>query len=161
MPMYKEKLFMVLAAIFISATGPAAARAEAALRTMPVTIEVAGEVPGFSHEELAAYLARAMQQSAGPTWRFAAAKDGAAPAANRVVWSFKTLREVWKGSFHSGFPSPSHSETYLSTEAKLYLDGVYQMTMSTQPTVLGGSGDVTLTDMTRKVARAMFVENRS
>lgn len=129
--------------------------------TAPETVEidVSGAVPGFSQAELAAYLAKEMQLSAGTSWRFTAG-PAAATAPNRIVWSFKSLREVWKGAFHSGFPSRSHSETYLSTEAKLYLNGAYQMTMSTEPTVLGGTSDATLAGMVQHVAQAMFVENR-
>jgi hypothetical protein len=125
-----------------------------------VAIEVSGAVPGFTKASLEALLARDMQTVAGPQWHFAAAEGLQAGSASRIVWSFKTLREVWKGSSHSGFPSPSHSETYLSTEAKLYLDGVYQMTMSTQPTLYRGTEDDTLAEMSRKVAQAMFIDSR-
>jgi len=146
----RSKFVLLLAAILWAS--PAASG--------PVAIEVSGAVPGFSKPELEALLAQQMQQAAGPGWRFAAAEGLEAGDASRIVWSFKTLREVWKGGSHNGFPSPSHAETYLSTEAKLYLDGVYQMTMSTEPTLYRGAEDSTLTEMSRKVAKAMFVDNR-
>jgi hypothetical protein len=149
-------VLLVLAPFVLVLSGSVAAQAEPA----PIAIEVAGTVPGFTKPALEELLARRMQETAGPHWRFAAAEGLEASAASRVVWSFKTLREVWKGGSHSGFPSPSHAETFLSTEAKLYLDGVYQMTMSTEPTLYRGAEDGALADMTRKVAQAMFVENK-
>jgi len=150
--MMRGKVVLLLAAAFWSAP----ALAEPA----PIVIEASGAVPGFTKPALETLLAQQMRQAAGAQWRFAAAEGLESGASSRIVWSFKTLREVWKGSSHSGFPSPSHAETYLSTEAKLYLDGVYQMTMSTEPTLYTGTEDSVLAEMSRKVARAMFVDNK-
>ena len=73
---------------------------------------------------------------------------------------FKTLRVEWKGRPHRGFPSPAHSEAYLSAEVELYLKNAYQMTTLTQPTVGGGSDDRALSEMVHNVAHILFVENK-
>jgi hypothetical protein len=78
-----------------------------------------------------------------------------------VVWSFKTLRVEWKGGSHKGFPSPTHSVSYVSAEVKLYLKDVYQMTMLAQPSVSGGWNDKALSGMVHNVAHTLFVDNKS
>jgi hypothetical protein len=130
------------------------------LDSYTVVVHASGNVPGFTKTQLAAYLANGMQVEAAAPWRFSPEKPGVAAAPNRVVWSFKTLRILWKGGSHSGFPSPTRSQTYLSAEVKLYLKNTYQTTMLTQATVSGGSDDSVLSEMVHNVAHALFVENK-
>lgn len=94
-------------------------------------------------------------------WHFVEGKPGNELAADRVVWSFKILKEVWKGGTHSGFPSPDYSVTYLRAEVKLYLNGVYQMTLDTHPSVGGGAEDEALSEMVRYISHALFIENKA
>jgi hypothetical protein len=75
------------------------------------------------------------------------------------VWSFKTLRTVWKGSAHRGFTSPANSETYLSAEVKLFLNDTYQMTTIAHPSVTGGYDEKALSEMAHEVAHTIFIEN--
>jgi len=139
----------------------AAKPSSASLDSHTVVIEASGNVPGFTHAQLAAFLALRMHEETATPWEFLAAQPGAAPAPNRVVWSFKTLRTEWKGGSHKGFPSPTSSVTYLSAEVKLYLNSTYQMTMSTRPSVSGRSDDRALMEMVHNVAHGLFVENKS
>ena len=125
-----------------------------------VVVEASGNVPGFTHAQLGAYLASRMHEETTASWEFLAGQPGAAPAPNRVVWSFRTLRTEWKGGSHKGFPSPTSSVTYLSAEVKMYLNNTYQMTMSVRPSVNGRSDDKALGEMVRNVAHGLFLENR-
>jgi len=139
----------LLLALSLSAT-PTTSRAADTLE-----VDVSGVVPGFTQAQLVAYLARKMQEVKAASWHFVAGRAGAAAAPDRIVWSFRTLQQVWKGSAHNGFPSPSHSTTYLRAEVKLYLDGAYQLTVSSEPSVYGGPGDEALSNMVRTVCQAV------
>lgn len=160
--MYIAKIFLttVILSLFIMSEVAEAAPPPSALDSNSVMIEVSGTVPGFTQEQLASYLARKMQEETAAPWHFAAGKPGEGKAPNRVVWSFKTLRKVWKGGSHNGFPSPINSETYLRAEVKLYLQGAYQMTMDTHPSVSNGADDKILSEMVHNAAHALFVENK-
>jgi len=126
-----------------------------------VVVEASGTVPGFTQAQLADYLADRMQEETAAAWHFTGEKPGAAPALNRVVWSFETLRVEWKPGSHRGFPSPGNSVSRVSAEAKLYLNNDYQMTMITQPSISGGYDDKALAEIAHRVARALFVENKA
>jgi hypothetical protein len=125
-----------------------------------IVIEASGEVPGFTHDKLTAYLTGKMQEEISSSWHFTAGKSGDEQAPNRVVWSFRTLREVWKGGVHNGFPSPTNSVTYLRAEVKLYIKGAYQMTLDMHPTVSGGADDKVLSTMVHHAVQVLFVENK-
>lgn len=154
--MHSVRNFII--AVFLSFLGAAGAAAAAA-DTHTVAILVSGEVPGFTPPQLSAYLAQKMQEEVAAPWHFVA--DAPVGAANRVVWSFKILRKIWKGGSHEGFPSPAYSISYLRAEVKLYLNGNYQMTMDTHPSVLSGPDDKALSDMVHDAAHALFIENRT
>ncbi len=157
--MRKIKIFL-LAAIMFSFLMTDIAEAATPNSSHYIVIEVSGDVPGFTHDQLVTYLAGRMHEEIATPWNFSAAMSGEGPAPNRVVWSFKTLREVWKGGTHSGFPSPTNSTTYLRAEVKLYLKGAYQMTLDMHPTVSGGADDRILSGMVHHAAQALFVENK-
>ncbi len=124
-----------------------------------IHVETFGTVPGFSQAQLNDYLAKRMQEPGVASWRFIAGGKAAAP--NRIVWKFKTLNMVWKGGSHNGFPSQDHAVSYLRAEVKLYLNGEYQMTMDTHPSVLSGDEDQSLSEMAKHVTQALFFENRN
>jgi len=136
------------------------AGAVTSIATQDIVVEVSGNVPGFTQEQLTNYLTRKMQVDIPTFWHFVEGKPGNERAANRVVWSFKTLKEVWKGGTHSGFPSPDYSVTYLRAEVKLYLSGVYQMTLDAHPSVGGGAEDEALSEMVHYISHALFIESK-
>jgi hypothetical protein len=120
-----------------------------------VFVEVSGDVPGFADpHQLASFLADKMSASV-PARHFAAAPAGKALPADRIEWKFKTLRVVWGGGSHNGFPQPFASRSYLSAEVRLYLDGQYQMTMLSQSTVANSSPEAELATMIAKVSRSI------
>lgn len=124
-----------------------------------VVVVTSGSVPGFTSAELSAYLARRMHEQATAPWQFAAATPATQSAPNRMVWSFRNLRVVWKGATHRGFASPENSESYLSVEVKLYMKNDYQLTTVAHPSVRGGPDDKALSAMVEEVAHAMFAAN--
>jgi hypothetical protein len=154
-----HKIFLATAIVFSSVMTDVA-EAGTPSSVHDVVIEVSGEVPGFTHEQLVTYLTGKMHEEITAPWHFAAGKPGEESASNRVVWSFKTLREVWKGGTHNGFPSPSNSQTYLRAEVKLYIKGAYQMTLDMHPTVSGGADDKILSVMVHHAVQTLFVENK-
>jgi hypothetical protein len=155
------KIFLTTAIILsFMLTGFAEAATPPSLDSGTIVVEVSGRVPGFTQAQLATYLARKMQEESPAPWHFAAGKPGEETAPNRVVWSFKTLRKVWEGGVHNGFPAPTNSVTYLRAEVKLYLKGAYQMTMDTHPSVGSGADDKALSEMVHEAAHALFVENK-
>jgi hypothetical protein len=154
-------LTTILLPFILSTVAEAATPLSSSLDAQTVVVEVSGQVPGFTHMQLVTYLALKMHEEAAAPWQFSAAQPGTAPAPNRVVWSFKTLRVEWKGGSHKGFPSPTHSVSYVSAEVKLYLKDVYQMTMLAQPSVSGGWDDKALSGMVHNVAHTLFVDHKS
>ena len=161
--MHTVKIFLASVIIFSSAligASKAETFPEATPASNTIMFEVLGTVPGYTHTQLSIYLAQKMQEETHGAWHFEAGKLGDSSYPNRVVWSFKKLRMIWKGGSHSGFPAPPNLVTYLRAEVKLYFKGVYQMTMDTHPTVDSGTDDTTLAEMVHNVAYAMFVENK-
>jgi hypothetical protein len=161
--MYVAKIFLAAVIVFSFAlTGAAKAETSppSTLESNTIMIEVSGKVPGFTQAQLSAYLARKMQGEISSTWHFVEGKQGDEDFSNRVVWSFKSLRKVWEGGTHNGFPAPTHSVTYLRAEVKLYLKGAFQMTMDTHPSVGSGADDKALTEMVHNAAQGMFVMNK-
>lgn len=146
--------------LMLSSVTDAATRPGSSVDANTVVVEASGNVPGFTPTQLVTYLARRMQEENADSWQFSTGKPGAAPAPNRVVWSFKTLRVVWKGGAHRGFSSQENSVSYLSAEVKLYLRSDYQMMMVTHPSLSGGFDDKALSQMVHDVAHVLFVENK-
>jgi hypothetical protein len=160
--MHMTKIFLV-AAIILSfiLMDIAEAAPSSSLGSDAIVIKVSGDdVPGFTKAQLATYLARKMQEEVAAPWQFAAGKPRGETVPNRVVWSFKTLRTVWNGGSHNGFPAPINSVSYLRAEVKLYLKGAYQMTMDTHPSVSTGPDDKALSELVYDATHALFVENK-
>ena len=126
-----------------------------------VTVEVVGDLPGFTHDQLTAYIASTMQNQKVGHWRFLAMKPGDNSAANKVVWKFKVLGNAWHGGTHHGFPSDKFSNYYLNVEIMLYLKGRYQMTLIVNPTMGEDAEDGTLAEMVADATRTLFVKNAS
>jgi hypothetical protein len=150
----------IILSFLLTNVAKAAALPSPSLDSQIVVVEASGHVPGFTQTQLATYLALKMHEATAAPWQFSAGHPGTAAAPNRVVWSFKTLLVEWKGGSHKGFPSPTHSVSYVSAEVKLYLDNAYQMTVLAEPSVSGGSDDKVLSEMVHNVAHTLFVENK-
>ncbi len=161
--MQMAKLFFTSALTLSSALANLAEAdtpATATTESRTIMVDVSGKVPGFTQDQLSAFLARKMQEETSSSWHFVEGKPGEEAYPNRVVWSFKSLRKVWEGGTHNGFPAPTNSVTYLRAEVKLYLKGSYQMTMDTHPSVGSGADDKALSEMVHSAAHALFIENK-
>ena len=123
-------------------------------------IEVSGQVPGFTQGQLSAYLTRKLQEENLVPWHFVEGMAGSENFPNRVVWLFKSLRKVTKSRGFMGSPGETNSITYIKAEVKLYINGAYQMTMDTHPSVSNGADDKVLSDMVHNAAHVLFVENK-
>lgn len=152
---------VLLLPCFLALGAASASPVPAALAPGTVVVEVSGSVPGFTTAQLGSYLAHQMRDATGGTWQFSARQPDEPPAPNRISWSFKTLRIVWRGGSHKGFPSPTNTAAYLSVEVKLYLNDTYQTTALAQPTIAeGGPDDKALSETVRSVARILFIESK-
>ena len=100
-----------------------------------------------------------MQEETAEPRRFVEA-SGNEIFPNRVVWFFKSLRKVTKSRGFMGSPGQTNSITYLKAEVKLYINGAYQMTVDTHPSVSNGVDDHVLSDMVRNTTHVLFVENK-
>ena len=156
----KTSLMMATIIALMLTNTEAATSASSSLYSGTVVVEASGNVPGFTETQLPTYLARRMHEETADHWQFSVRKPGAAPAPNRLIWSFKTLRVDWKAGSHRGFPSPAHSVSYLSAEVKLYLKNTYRTRTLAQPTISGEPDDNGLSEMVRNVAHFLFVENK-
>ncbi len=124
-----------------------------------IAIEVSGGISGYTNTQLTAYLTREMQKTAKSPWHFIAGEPGSL-YPNRIQWSFKTLHTVWKGASHMGLGTPAFSESYLQSEAKLYLRDEYQITMVTHPTSDNKKIEQAISEMVGNVNYAFFIENK-
>jgi hypothetical protein len=142
---------------------PAVASAQALdakLRDKPITVavEVEGSIPGFTPEQLSAFVTQQMADAHLTAWRFAAATPGQAgnEPPNRVVWQFKVLPYAGGTVRYIG-PALSKARDIfgagrpIGADAKIYLDGKFQSTSFDQATVKGGPHDPGLSDLIKKV----------
>jgi hypothetical protein len=116
---------------------------------MPATatlleVEESGAVPGFhSSEQLSRYLTLHMAEAQPANWRFEPAAAGDAPAPDRVKWRFKL--DPYAGGEVRSFVAPHmDDETFavhrpITIEARLYLNGEYQMLVKENAISQGGS----------------------
>jgi hypothetical protein len=160
MDITKTSLMTAIIIPFILTNTCAATPPFSSLDSATVVVEASGNVPGFTETQLATYLVRRLHEETTDPWQFSAEKTGAAPAPNRVVWSFKTHRVEWKAGSHRGFPSPAHSAVYISAEVKLYLKNTYQKTTLAESTISGVTVDNILSEMVHNVAHILFVANK-
>ena len=96
----KTSLMTAIVIPFILTNTCAATPPFSSLDSGTVVVEASGNVPGFTETQLATYLAQRLHEETADPWQFSAGKPGAAPAPNRVVWSFKTQRVEWKAGSH-------------------------------------------------------------
>jgi hypothetical protein len=89
MDITKTSLMTAIIIPFILTNTCAATLPFSSLDSATVVVEASGNVPGFTETQLATYLARRLHEETTDPWQFSAGKPRAAPAPNRVVWSFK------------------------------------------------------------------------
>jgi hypothetical protein len=125
---------------------------------LPLSVQAAGELPGFRMEEAAPYLAMQMAVSESAEWQFAARDSGSA-APDRIEWTFELLPYAG-GGVRQFFPMASQSpklgaRRLVAAQARLYLGGQYQAVAIGQEAVQGGAGDTVLAAFIVKLTRAL------
>ena len=148
----------------VALPGLAGAQAiDSKLRNQPITVsvEVEGSLPGFTTDQLSAYVSQQMADAHLTAWRFApAAATDANQPPNRVVWQFKVLPFAG-GSVRYIGPALSKARDLfgvgrpIGVDAKIYLDGKYQSTSFDQVTVKGGANDPALSSVIKKVMNSI------
>jgi hypothetical protein len=159
--------FALIAAL---AFGGWAVRAEAqaldnALRNknLTVSVEIDGSLPGFTSDQLSAYVSQQMAASQITSWHFEPGPTAAATTdqpANRIVWHFKQLPFAGGGVRYIGPAVSKAREVFgvgraVGIDAKIYLNGQYQATTFDQATVKGGPNDPALAAAIQKVMKSI------
>jgi hypothetical protein len=137
------------------------------LRDKPiaVAVEVEGSIPGFTADQLSAYVSEQMADAHLTAWRFTPAtphQDGTEPP-NRVVWHFKVL-PYGGGTVRYIGPALSKARDLFGSgrpiglDAKIYLNGQFQSTCFDQATVRGGPHDPALSDVIKKMMNTIVAD---
>ncbi len=110
-----------------------------AAASITLKVEASAGLPGFNRADLSRYLASHMAEASLADWRFEVAENG--PAPDRVEWSFKLNPYAGGEVRRSGTQGRSfHVRRPITIEARLYLNGEYQVTVEKQAIIDEGSG---------------------
>lgn len=152
----------------IALTGTIGARAQSldgGLRTqgLSVLVEIDGSVPGFTKDQLSAYLCRQLEASHLTGWRFvptSLAPTGGDQPSNRIVWHFKPLPYGGGGTRYIGPALSRARELFgvgraVSIDAKIFLNDQFEATTFDQVTVKGGQDDPGLAAAIQKVMKSV------
>ncbi len=126
--------------------------------TLAVVIE--GSLPGFTQDQLAAFVCQEMTASHAASWHFVPASD-AASSPNRVVWRFKLLPYAggavkYIGPALSRVESAFGARRAVGIDAKIYLNGKYQSSTFDQATIKGSVADPTFGATIRKIMHSII-----
>ncbi len=127
-------------------------------RTVSVVVE--GALPGFTQDQLTAYVCQEMTAAHAASWQFTPA-SGTDSSPNRVVWHFKLLPYAGGTVKYIG-PALSHVESAFGAhravgiDAKIYLDGKYQNSSFDQATIKGAKSDPSLDAAIQKILHAII-----
>ncbi len=157
----------LIGALTLGWTAPVGAQAmdSAVLKkNLTMAVEIDGSVPGFSNDQLEAYVAQQMAATRITSWHF---EPGPAPGgpitgqpANRIVWQFKPLPYAGGGIRYIG-PAVSRAKQLFGVgravgiDAKIFLNGQFQATTFDQVTVKDGPKDPGLSAVIQKVLKSI------
>jgi len=137
---------------------------DAKLRDKPITVsvEVEGSVPGFTADQLSAYVSEQMADAHLTAWRFAPVEPQQAgkEPPNRIVWHFKVLPYAGGTVRYLG-PAISKARDLfgagrpIGVDAKIFLDGQFESTSFDQATIKGGPHDPGLSEVIKKVMNSI------
>ena len=150
---------------FAGAIGAQAQSLDSGLRNqgLSVLVEVDGSVPGFTKDQLSAYLCRQMEASHLTGWHFvptSMAATGGDQPSNRIVWYFKPLPYGGGGTRYIG-PALSKARQLfgvgraISIDAKIFLNDEFEATTFDQVTVKGGQDDPSLAASIQKIMKSV------
>jgi len=130
-----------------------------AAAAMTLEVEASNGLPGFHPSELQRYLALHMAEAGLGEWRFEPATAGGT-AANRVEWTFK-LNPYAGGAVRNFAPTPAHDGGVgagrpVTIEARLYLNGEYQILVERQAVIWSGANDSEFAAAVASTAQALL-----
>jgi len=144
----------LVAAIAVTMFEPSIAAA-----AMTLEVEASNGLPGFHRDELQRYLALHMAEEGLGEWRFEPATVGGT-AANRVEWTFKlnpyaggAVRNFARMPLYDGGVGAGRSVTI---EARLYLNGEYQILVERQAVIRSGANDSEFAAAVASTAQALL-----
>lgn len=130
---------------------------------LSVMVEIDGSVPGFTKEQLSAYLCRQMEASHLTSWHFlptSLGPTGGDQPSNRIVWHFKPLPYAGGATRYIG-PALSKARQLfgvgraISIDAKIFLNDEFEATTFDQVTVKGGQDDPGLAASIQKIMKSV------
>lgn len=133
-------------------------------KNLTVMVEIDGSLPGFTTDQLSAYVTRQMTAAHVTSWRFqptSLAPVGGDQPSNRIVWHFKQLPFAGGGVRYIGPALSKAREVFgvgraVGIDAKIYLNDKYQATTFDQATVKGGIDDPGLAAAIQKVMKSII-----
>jgi len=156
---------LTAALAFADSVGASAQTLDGALRNKDLTmvVEIDGPVPGFTKDELAAYVCQQMAASHATSWHFVPTSTGSTAGdqpPNRIVWRFKQLPFAGGGVRYIG-PAMSKARAFfgvgraVSIDAKIFLNDQFEATTFDQATIRGGADDPGLAAVIQKVMKSI------
>jgi hypothetical protein len=133
-------------------------------KNLTVSVEIDGSVPGFTTDQLEAYVAEQMAATHITSWHF---EPGPAPGgpiasqpANRIVWHFKPLPYGGGGIRYIGPVMSRANQLFgvgraVGIDAKIFLNGRFEATTFDQVTVKDGLRDAGLSAVIQKVMKSI------
>jgi AcrB/AcrD/AcrF family len=124
--------------------------------SLTVGVQVDGTLPGFHRSEVPQYVARHMEGAGLAGWRFKPVSGGGKPA-HRVEWSFKLA--PYAGGEVRSFGPRRHTlgvRRSIAIEARLYLHGKYQKSLSARVVIERGTHDPDLAAVVASLTQNLF-----
>lgn len=127
---------------------------------MDVAVVVEGTLPGFTEDQLEAYISQEMAAAHVSAWHFEPA-GSATTSPNRVVWRFRLLPYAGGTVRYIG-PMLTHARDLfgvrraIGVDARLYVNGLFQSTTFDQATIKGGPKDPDLGAIITKVTKSII-----
>ena len=164
------KRYTVLSALagaiaLAGALGAQAQSLDGNLRTqgLSVLVEIDGSVPGFTKDQLSAYLCKQMEASHLTGWHFVPTTmnaTGGDQPSNRIIWHFTPQPYGGGGTRYIG-PAMSKARQLfgvgraIGIDAKIFLNDAFQATTFDQVTVKGGQDDPGLAAAVQKIMKSV------
>ncbi len=154
-------LLIAALAFCLPALNHAAAADSAPGKETTLSVVIDGALPGFTQDQLSAYITQQMEAADVASWKFATAPVSGAQPSNRVVWHFKLLPFAGGSIRYIGPALSKVRQEFgmgraVGIDAKIYLNGQYQASTFDQVTIKGGPNDPSLTGAIQKVTRIII-----
>lgn len=132
-------------------------------KDLTVLVEIEGSLPGFTTEQLSAYVSQQLTASHITAWHFVPttlAPAGGDQPSNRIVWHFKPLPFAGGGVRYIGPALSKAREAFgvgraVGIDAKIYLNDKFEATTFDQATLKGGANDPGLSTEIQKLMRSI------